>query len=384
MRALGKAAKRAAFSCALLSTASCNVTAVLGTGTENETQIEAGVWSNVTPAVVDTHLNLLGPGGEVGVQNVLADPARAGDLYAFISFQGVWRSSDFGVSWVKVNTGALGAELDRGEPLGAAIDPNVARDAGQPPTLYATSNDAEFGVFKSVDGGVNWIRQPVGTDPKGSAVASLTIDPYDSEHILGGFHNAPGLVETTDGGANWRVVPVDDGMGDALYAFFIESGDASSTRTTWLTRSKDWTQTPPPSTWRTSDSGNTWAMVKDVGHAQGGDQIFQAGGGVIYMAAYPGEGVYRSDDYGVTWALVFAGRQTHAFGTDHFVYAIGGGSEPSIARAPRGTEDWALMVPNLADAGIDYGVKNVAITHNGSHSVLVSGNWQAGIWRYEE
>ena len=283
-----------------------------------------------------------------------------------------------------MSTGALGAVLDQGEPLGAAIDPNVARDPDQPPTLYTTSNDAKFGVYKSVDGGVNWLRQPVGTDPKGSDIASLAIDPYDSEHILGGFHNEPGLVETTDGGANWRVVPVDDGMGNSLYAFFIESGDASSTRTTWLTRSQDWTQSPRPSTWRTSDSGSSWVMVKDVGHAQGGDQIFQAGGGVIYMAAYPGEGVYRSPDYGVTWALVFAGTQTHAFGTDQFVYAIGGGSEPSIARAPRETEDWALMVPNLADAGIDYGVKNVAVTYDESQAVLVSGNWQAGIWRYEE
>jgi len=42
------------------------------------------------------------------------------------------------------------------------------------------------------------------------------------------------------------------------------------------------------------------------------------------------------------------------------------------------------MVPSLSDSGIDYGVKNVAVTYSGSHAVLVSGNWQAGIWRYEE
>jgi hypothetical protein len=85
-----------------------------------------GTWSNVTPAGID-----LNPASfnndNFGVQDVLADPARPGDLYAFTCHQGVWKSIDFGVTWTKINTGTNGATLDTGKLWTAAIDPNAAR-----------------------------------------------------------------------------------------------------------------------------------------------------------------------------------------------------------------------------------------------------------------
>ncbi len=47
-------------------------------------QAQTGVWTDVTPAV----LNLTptyDPSGNYGVNDVLADPARPGDFYAFVN-----------------------------------------------------------------------------------------------------------------------------------------------------------------------------------------------------------------------------------------------------------------------------------------------------------
>ncbi len=111
---------------------------------------KVGVWENVTPATVSLDQKTPGGGDNYGVQDVLADPVRPSDLYAFICYQGVWRSTDFGMTWKQVNAGA-----DWGKPWGTAIDPNLAREPATAPALYAGVSNA-IGFLKSLDFGVTW------------------------------------------------------------------------------------------------------------------------------------------------------------------------------------------------------------------------------------
>src|SRR5476651_1492449 len=64
----------------------------------------AGTWTNVTPAAIDLDAASFNH-DNFGVQDVLVDPARPSHLYAFTCFQGVWKSADYGVNWVKINSG---------------------------------------------------------------------------------------------------------------------------------------------------------------------------------------------------------------------------------------------------------------------------------------
>jgi len=59
-----------------------------------------------------------------------------------------------------------------------------------------------------------------------------------------------------------------------------------------------------------------------------------------------------------------------------------GGADPALQTAPRdpGTDWTSIEVP---EAMIN-GPKSSAVTHQGSQYIIVSANWQAGIWRYVE
>src|SRR6185436_21168017 len=67
-----------------------------------------GVWQDVTPAGINLAPGASGGGfpDNYGVQDIVADPVRPADLYAFVCYQGVWRSTDYGVTWQQANPGA--------------------------------------------------------------------------------------------------------------------------------------------------------------------------------------------------------------------------------------------------------------------------------------
>ena len=109
-----------------------------------------GVWENVTPAGLG--LSFDGPNGGV-VHHVLVDAARPSDIYALTSGgQGVWKSTDFGGAWTRVDT----KTPLTGSQRASAIDSNKLRDPSTPPTLWTVNAGGGDHLWKSTDGGVSW------------------------------------------------------------------------------------------------------------------------------------------------------------------------------------------------------------------------------------
>ena len=346
-----------------------------------------GSWVNVTPAGFN-----LNPGAfnndNYGIQDVLADPARPSDFYFFTCLQGVWKSTDYGQTWKKISTG-----LDQGKMWTAAIDPNPNRDPATPPTLWSATGDAAVGIWKSTDGGITWTahttdNSTAAADCNNSYYANdayaLDVDPYDGKHLLTGFHQCAGLSESTDGGLTWRTVPVPGDMGASVYPFFVNTGTPATTRTTWLMQAQ-WDKNIN-GIYRTEDSGAHWQHVAPASeHAHGCSQFYQPGGGVIYAPSVP-DGLIRSADLGKTWTQVSNLVANGVYGTSKLIYAsygwaTGGNNAPNLQDAALAGTSWTQRT---APGGMTNGAKRVGVSSDGTHAVMVSGNWLAGIWRYVE
>jgi hypothetical protein len=349
-----------------------------------------GVWVDVTPKDADLTHDL--DCGNYGTQSMQADPARPGDFYTLFMCQGIWKSTDYGQTWHgPINTGTQGAVV--GDCAGGITIPPTGTTS--PPTVYASCIRGNgLGFWKSTNGGVDWTRYTVAPGGARQDIYPPVLDPYDDQHLLMAGHEMDLLVESVDGGKTWSTVHIDPGMnenGGTAAIFFIDTGDAATTKTTflWLAQQSD-----VYGTWRTSDAGATWSKVDKNEHPHGLSQIYQPDTkGVVYMAgAYSasGWGVERSADYGKTWTHVgSAGNEAVVFGTSRFVYAMNSGAvglgqsdDPSFELAPQ-PGDTGFTSPGTPPE-MKIGAAQTAIANDGVHNVVLGANWSAGLWRYVE
>jgi hypothetical protein len=324
-----------------------------------------GVWVNVTPsnlAPLD-----FGPGP------IVTDPLRPSDLYMGGGGDGLWKSTDYGNTWSKINS-TIGYVASG---VGIAVLPAT------PAIVIATAFKA---VRKSIDGGITF-RDIKFDFP--DVLYSIEIDPYDSNHLLSGLHETGGIVESTDGGESWAYVKTGNfpNGGSSWYAFFVDTGDAATTRNTWLAIPQ-----AGASTTMTSNGGQSWTIptgLDGLQHAHGNAQIFQKGDTIWVPGTNgPGNGMYRSTDRGKTFTRILDGTLAVAWGTAKNVYAMWGwacskcdlGANFSVAPLPDGTKFTKPAVP----AALNIGPRNIAVTSDGNHNVFVGTMWSSGVWRYVE
>jgi len=316
-----------------------------------------GVWENVTPKGFDLVSSF-------GVQDVLADPVHAGTFFAFVCMQGVWKSVDWGATWTHVSTDG---NIEKGKPWGEAI----AQDGSY---MLVGNGNVNGGAWRSTDGGATWVPHNMSQD---NDPYMFDIDPTDKNHVISSMHNGQTTFESMDGGLTWADKGAS-GAGQSHYVFFI-------TKTTWLAVSQD----GGGGTFRTTNSGGAWTNVGSMAHAHGNSQIFvDSNNNDIYVGSH-GSGVYRSTDGGASFNQVSTIRSSTVFGTATRIYAMdpganGGGTAPMPQSAMRSSgTDWAAFT---VPAGMTNGAKRAAVALDSKSGkwVIVSGNWNAGIWRLIE
>jgi len=163
------------------------------------------------------------------VHGLAIDPFDSDTLLAGVgrdasnpSGQGAFISTDRGITWENI------AEGDRGFPEGVHVA-EIRIDPTDPDVIYICTrgdmtrvpfdrpNTAGKGIFKSVDGGRNWV--PINTGLTNLSITSLVINPYDPNILYAGaaseFHLNPdesrgGVFKSSDAGASWT--PINNGL----------------------------------------------------------------------------------------------------------------------------------------------------------------------------
>lgn len=132
------------------------------------------------------------------MRRVFIDPANSNSLVA-AGIGGIWTSGDAGANWTMINDSLIR---------------DLKTDPNDPQTLYASagylknSDNGTAGVMKSTDFGATWNWLNTGIPPTGAVLRiELAIAPTNSNHIyaltadsVSGFY---GLYSSLDGGINW-------------------------------------------------------------------------------------------------------------------------------------------------------------------------------------
>jgi hypothetical protein len=321
---------------------------------------------NVTPAAAEPL--------DFGTGPVVADPSHPSDLYMAGGGDGVWKSTDYGNTWAKINQTI---------PYVAMGYVMAVLPGGTPPIVLVAGYKV---VHKSTDGGVTFKELPFDFP---DSLYSIQVDPYDAKHLISGLHEVDGIVESSDGGDTWKYAGTGGfpSGGKSWYAFFIDTGSAETTHDSWFAIAQD-----GGSAVLTSDAGTRWTIptgLKGFTHPHGNAQIYQNGDTLFVPGTGgPGDGLYKSTDKGHSFVRVLDGALSIAWGTEKNVYTMWGwacskcdlGASFAVAPLPAGAAFTKPAVP----AALDIGANHIVVTSDGKHNIFIGTMWASGVWRYVE
>ena len=248
------------------------------------------------------------PLGLDDVRMLAVDPKNSATVYAacrgdvngggvFVG-GGAYKSTDGGINWRAVNSGLPAQNLDV-EAL--ALDPKT------PDTIYAATNS---GIFKSTDGGASWSAVNSGLSPFAGRLVSVVIDPQDTSTLyaalqsrvpaVGGFVSTGGVFKSTDGGVNW----VSTGLQDSISLIAVDPRGpaiyAASTSGQGIRKSTD-----GAATWTPSSVGLRGLRVAAFAvDPQNPNKVYAA----------TGNGVFKTTNSGASWSEANSGLPVGEFG----------------------------------------------------------------------
>lgn len=157
----------------------------------------SGVWVDVTPTDMDLAVDLSGisvnptANDSFGAVGAAPDLTRPGVGYVGGCYQGVWRTADYGSTWVKTFTSTGGFD---GCPWTVRVSPDGSY------LLFLNGYGRDLGVWRSTDQAVSFTN----VLPAGDVEADIHINPDDPLQVMSMPHgNGATWHESTDGALTW-------------------------------------------------------------------------------------------------------------------------------------------------------------------------------------
>jgi len=286
--------------------------------TDPSTMSEGGPWVEISAKVIQ---DLASEGKKIGYPGKTAGIAVdrvTGDVFMVIPDQGIWKSSDQGKSFVRVDGGKIGGRCETGFALN--FDPLGKR-------LACFMLDGPSGY--TLDGGKTW--QDMVGNQRGWDSGSVDWSAKEPAHIFALRHECGGEVYTSEEmGKSWKL----RGIAFASVGIF-------DPETFVATREKE------SGIFRSADGGNSWTKVSDLQPGGRDIRIFK---GVAYWTS--ADGLLVSKDQGKTWAVQGQALQCSFgpyFGNDeNQIVVVGKNGFFETTNGGRQWEQVAPMPPNFS------------------------------------
>ncbi|HEY9525157.1 MAG TPA: xyloglucanase, partial [Thermopolyspora sp.] len=219
------------------------------------------------------------PGRGMG-ERLAIDPNKNSVLYfAAPSGNGLWRSTDSGVTWAKVtnfpNVGnyvASPGDIYNGDNQGViwvTFDKRTGTSGNATQTIYVGVADKENSVYRTTNGGSNWERvagQPTGYIPHKGVLDTTNGYLYIATSDTGGpYDGAKGEVwrYATATGTWTDISPIASSSADDYFGYSGLTVDRRHPGTIMVATQISWW--PDVIFFRSTDSGATWTRVWDWG-----------------------------------------------------------------------------------------------------------------------
>jgi photosystem II stability/assembly factor-like uncharacterized protein len=279
-----------------------------------------------------------GLGEEQGIHEITIDHNNPDTIYVGVGTEGIWKSEDGGDTWEDMTNNIIGSPSVTDIAIHPTDSNTVYISTGD---KFGTIPDVDGGVFKSTNGGQDWVKIDQGfTHFEGLTddiiVTEIEIDPVNPNNIYvttyGGFY------KTNDGGTTWTksntginypflhtltVDPVDPqtlyvGAQD-LYlhvreeACFLTDPECDIHQFDGADRD----------IWKSTDRGDTWEPL----------HLSLMGGGIERIVVNPtnneeifvglhAPGAFMSKDGGDNWFPINQGLVTAELGTHMYVFGL--------------------------------------------------------------
>jgi hypothetical protein len=199
---------------------------------------------------------------------------------------GVLKTTNGGISWFHADSGII-ADGDRGVRV-------IEFDPVNPDTIYlGTAGPGGGNIYKSMNGGANWIRLGDGTLLEYGTTA-IAVHPESTQTLYAGSVLGMSLLKTTDGGLTWQTTGLQDISVvelaiDRVNPLLIYAG----------------VEFPAGGAMRSTDGGVSWTVANMglPGSSGLGDVVIHPTSRIIYAAVVGTSegGAFQSADSAETW-----------------------------------------------------------------------------------
>ncbi len=275
--------------------------------------------SDIHAIAAEMHWRMIGPfrgGRTVAVSGVVQKPNT---FYMAANNGGVWKSTDFGVTWKPIFDGQPTGSI--GSLAVAPSNPDVVY-VGSGEGLQRPDLSVGDGIYKSIDAGKTW--QHLGLRD-GYQIPSIVVDPKDPNRIFVAVLGHPygpnperGIFRSTDGGQSFERVLYKDENTGAIEVAFDPNNPENVYATLWAARQAPWEvgasfNGPGSGLFKSADGGSTWQPIGkglptiEQGLGRIGFAIAKKDSRRMYALVDASSallGLYRSDDAGVSWTKI--------------------------------------------------------------------------------